>query len=390
MQNKDTLADTTTSKQSFNHNQLPLVVGVDLGGTQIRTAVLRGPTLLSRVSLMTGKNPSPGRIIPRVYTAIQEALGKAGTTIEQIAGIGIAAPGPLDSKTGVIFTPPNMAGWDHVPLRDIFTEHFHIPIFVENDANSGGLAEHMFGAGRGCNNLVYLTISTGIGGGVIIDGKLLEGVSGTAGEVGHMTIDWHGERCPCGNIGCLEYIASGTSIARKANEAIHAGEGIELLTFARTMLQHSTTVPNPSALPTHGHDPATVELRFPPEETDDTSLGSETGDEQQEEHLHVNARTVALAAESGIPLARAIIQNAAEAIGVGLVNIIHGFNPEMIILGGGVTQMGRMLMEPAQRVVQERAMKVPREAVRIVQAQLGDNVGLVGAGALIYYYQTAP
>src|SRR5256886_9410272 len=195
MQNKDTVADTTLSQQSFNDDQLPLVVGVDLGGTQVRTAVLRGPTLLSRVSLMTGKNPSPGRIITRVYTAIEEALSKAGTTIEQIAGIGIAAPGPLDSKTGVVFTPPNMAGWDHVPLRDLFTEHFHIPIFVENDANAGGLGEHMFGAGRGCNNIVHVTVSTGIGGGVIIDGKLLEGVSGTAGGFGTMTMDWNGLYC---------------------------------------------------------------------------------------------------------------------------------------------------------------------------------------------------
>src|SRR5438270_9628089 len=120
MQNKDTLADTTTSKQNLNHNQLPLVVGVDLGGTQIRTAVLQGSTLLSRVSLMTGKNPSPGRIIPRVYTAIQEALAGARTTIEQVAGIGIAAPGPLDSKTGVVFAPPNMPSWNYVPLRDLF------------------------------------------------------------------------------------------------------------------------------------------------------------------------------------------------------------------------------------------------------------------------------
>ena len=385
MQNKNSLADTTTSKQNLNHDQLPLVVGVDVGGTQIRTAVLQGSTLLSRVSLMTGKNPSPGRIIPRVYTAIQEALAGARTTIEQVAGIGIAAPGPLNNKTGVVFAPPNMPGWNQVPLRDLFTEQFHMPIFVENDANAACLGEHMFGAGVGCANIVYLTISTGIGGGVIIDGKLFEGVSGTAGEIGHMTIDWHGERCPCGNIGCLEYIASGTSIARKANEAIHAGEGIELLTFARTMLQHSTTVPVPSALPTHGHDPATVELRFPPTENEDTRPVSEAGSEQEED-LQVNARTVALAAESGIPVARAIIENAAEAIGVGLVNIIHGFNPEMIILGGGVTQMGPMLMEPALRIVQERAMKVPREAVRIEQAHLGDNVGLIGAGALVYYY----
>lgn len=369
-------------------DQLPLVVGVDLGGTQIRTAVLRGPTLLSRVGLLTGEDPAPDRILPRIFTAIQEALGKAGATLEQVAGIGIAAPGPLDYRTGVIFTPPNLAGWDRVPLRDIFTEQFHIPIFVENDAHTAGLGEYMFGAGRGANNIVYLTISTGIGGGVIIDGEILEGANGTAGELGHMTIDWHGERCNCGNIGCLESIASGTSIARKANEAIQAGEGIELLAFARTMLRHSSTVPDRSALPTQGDDASTVELHSSLfKGHGELKAGGQTGSEQQGESLHVNARTVALAAEAGVPLARAIIQNAAEAIGVGLVNIIHCFNPEIIILGGGVTQMGPMLMEPALRVIQERAMKFPRESVRIVQAQLGADVGLIGAGALIYYHK---
>lgn len=367
------------------NDQLPLVIGVDLGGTQIRTAVLRGPTLLSRVGLLTGEQPTPDRIIPRIFAAVQEALEKAGTTLGQIAGIGLAAPGPMDNKTGVIFAPPNLPGWNHVPLRDIFTEQFHIPVFVENDANTAGLGEYMFGAGRGSSNMVYLTISTGIGGGVIMNGKILEGCNGTAGELGHMTIDWHGERCSCGNIGCLENIASGTSIARKANEAIQAGEGIELLTFARTMLEHSSTVSDRSALPTQGHDPSTVELQsFVFEGHGDPDASVNAG--EQQEHLHVNTRTVALAAEAGVPVARAIIQNAAEALGVGLVNIIHCFNPEIIILGGGVTQMGPMLMEPALRVVQERAMQVPREAVRIVQAQLGENVGLIGAGALIYYH----
>ncbi len=370
MQNKET------------NDRLPLVIGVDLGGTQIRTAVLHGSTLLSRVGILTGENPMPDHIIPRIYSAIDEALHQAGITIQQIAGIGIAAPGPLDYKTGIIYAPPNLPGWDRVPLRDLFTEHYHIPIFVENDANSAGLGEYMFGAGRGCTDIVYMTISTGIGGGVIINGKILAGASGTAAELGHMTIDWHGERCKCGNIGCLEYIASGTSIARRANEAIRSGEGIELLAFARTMLEHSSTVANQSALPTQGHDANTAELDSSPPEQGDM----DTSDQHQQEHLHVNARTVALAAEAGVPVARAIIQTVAEAIGVGLVNIIHCFSPQMIILGGGVTQMGPMLMEPALRVVQERAMKVPRDAVQIVQAQLGENVGLVGAGALIYYH----
>ncbi|MFL5627767.1 MAG: ROK family protein [Ktedonobacteraceae bacterium] len=379
MQNNDTPA--ASMQQSLQANQLPLVVGVDLGGTQIRTAVLRGATLLSRVNLLTGANRQPDNILPRVYRAIQEALDKANVGREQVAGIGVAAPGPLDSATGIIFSPPNLPGWDGIPLRDLLADRFQTAIFVDNDANAAGLGEYMFGAGQGSHYMIYMTISTGIGGGVIIEGKLLRGANGIAGELGHMTIDWQGERCPCGNIGCLEYNASGTNIARKANEAIQAGEGSELLTFARTMLQHSTTVADQRALPTQGVDPSTVELHMADIEEEDTRAGSM---QQGEETLRVNARTVALAAEAGIPLARAIIEHAAEALGAGFVNIIHCFNPDMIIVGGGVTQMGPMLMEPALRIVQERAMKRPREAVRIVQAQLGANVGLIGAGALVY------
>jgi len=355
---------------------LPLVIGVDLGGTQIRTAVLRGAELLSRVALLTGEDTAPERVIPRIFNAIQQALGQAQTTLDRVAGIGIAAPGLLDNRTGTIYDPPNIPGWDRVPLRDIFEKYFSpadqggdtsqkIPIFVENDANAAGLGEYMFGAGRGCRNMVYLTISTGIGGGVIVDGKIMEGVSGIAGELGHMTIDLHGGRCKCGNYGCLEYLASGTAIARYANEAIAAGQGAELLEFARVLQQHSGS-PRP-----------------PVDEAIEHEYTTHAGDI---ESVHMTASIVSQAAQAGIPLARAIITNAAAAIGVGLVNIIHIFNPEMIILGGGVTQMGPMLMEPALRIVQERAMKMPRDAARILVAESGANVGLVGAGALVYYY----
>ncbi|HLX41719.1 MAG TPA: ROK family protein, partial [Ktedonobacteraceae bacterium] len=355
---------------------------------------LRGPTLLSRVGMLTGTNPAPERILPLIFKAVEQALTEAHVGLDAIAGIGIAAPGPLDHRTGIVFEPPNMPGWNRVPLRDLFAERFHVPVYVENDANTCCLGEYMFGAGRSYNMVVYMTISTGIGGGVMINGEIMEGASGIAAELGHMTIDRHGERCNCGNIGCLEYIASGTAIARHANKVIHAGEGAELLNFARTMLQHSDTVTNQSALPTtpgYGYEGETVELRFPPSpnSTPDQSQDlqeTQKTQEMQEDELIVNARTVALAAEAGVPVARAIIQNAAEALGIGLVNVIHIFNPDVIILGGGVTQMGPMLLEPALHVVQERAMKVPREAVHIVLAQLGHNVGLVGAGALIYYY----
>ncbi|HZU67523.1 MAG TPA: ROK family protein [Ktedonobacteraceae bacterium] len=358
--------------QIAGSQNLPLVLAVDLGGTQMRTAVLQGARLLSRVGLLTGANRTPESVIPRLHNAIQQALDEAHVSLDQVAGIGIATPGPLDNRTGIIYSPPNMPGWDNVPLRDLFNERYKVATYVENDANAAALGEFLFGAGRGYKNIVYLTISTGIGGGIIIDGRLIEGASGTAGELGHMSIDWRGVPCSCGSTGCLEAMASGTAIARRANEAIAAGEGVELLAFASTMLEHPDTVPDPAALPT--------------QESSTLPLNEQEEFDAAGEALRVNSRTVARAAEAGVPLAREIITNAAEALGAGLVNIIHIFNPEMVILGGGVTQMGRMLMEPALRIVQERAMKAPREAVQISLAQLGTNVGLIGAGGLIYYY----
>ncbi len=357
-------------KTMSNQQNLPLVVGVDLGGTHIRAAVLQGSRLHSRVSLLTGENPTPDRVLPRAYGAIQQALDEADLTLDQIAGIGVSTPGPLNNRTGVIYSPPNLPGWANVPLRDLIQQHFRAPVLVENDAHAAGLGEYMFGAGQGSRYMVYLTVSTGIGGGVIIDGKILEGANGTAGELGHMTIDWNGGRCNCGNTGCLEYLASGTAIARYANEAIDAGQGADLLAFASTMLEHIASVPDQEALPSH-------DLNTKPLEEYE-ELGGVA------EPLRVNAYTVARAAEAGIPLARDIITRVAEALGIGLVNIIHIYNPELIILGGGVMQMGRMLLEPALRIVQERAMKAPRDSVRIVLAQLTRNAGLVGAGALIY------
>jgi glucokinase len=241
-------------------------------------------------------------------------------------------------------------------LYTIFSEHFKTPIFVENDANAAGLAECMFGAGRGSSEVVYLTISTGIGGGIIANGKIVEGIIGTGGELGHMTIDLHGERCNCGNIGCLESIASGTAIARRAKELIAMGKADELLSFALT---------HPSQ--------------------DDGANTSVDSAHAAKSAIHLNARTVAQAAQAGISSARQIIAAAAEGLGVGLVNIIHIFNPEIIILGGGVMDMGDLLLEPVRHIIQKRAMKIPREATCIVQARLGSNAGLVGAGALIYY-----
>ena len=339
-------------------NRLPLVVGVDLGGTQIRTAVLRGPRLLSRLSMLTGDDSSPQNVIPRMISAVHQVLADAQVSIADTAGIGIGAPGPLNGRTGIVFSPPNLLNWENVPLRDIFAREFAVPIFVENDADVAALGEYMFGAGRGTQEMVYLTISTGIGGGIISNGQLVVGASGMAGELGHMSVDMHGPLCNCGSVGCLEVIASGTAIARRASELIEQGKGESLRSY---ILAHQSS--NQEA------DTPTDRARA------------------LQDHVRVNAQIVAQAAEAGIPEANEVIASAARALGFGLINIIHIFNPERIILGGGVVQMGSLLLEPAQRLVDKHTMLMPRTAVDIVEAQLGSDVGLVGAGALLYYHR---
>jgi glucokinase len=348
------MPENQVTTRTIDTADLPLVVGVDLGGTQLRVAVLQGAALLSRVGLLTGEGATPERLIPRICDAIREALKEAGVPLEKVAGIGVGAPGPLNNQTGVIYSPPNLPGWENVPIRDILKEQFPVPIFIENDAHCAALGEYMFGAGQGSEDMVYMTVSTGIGGGVITKGRLLEGAGSTAGELGHMTIDMHGPRCNCGNTGCLEAIASGTAIARRANEAIAAGQGAELLAFARSLDEDAARQLHLAAAP--------------------------------ESIERVNARTVGEAARAGVGLAREILAAAAEGLGVGLVNVIHIFNPRKIILGGGVMQMSDLVLPPALAIVEQRAMKAPRSIVSIEMAQLGANVGLVGAGTLIYYH----
>ena len=346
------------------------VIGVDLGGTQIRVAVLEGNRLLSRIGLLTGINSTPENIIPRVYNTMQQALKEVKMGFDQIEGIGIGVPGLVNSSTGIVFEMPNLLGWNNFLLRDILEKDYHIetPIYIENDANAAALGEYLFGAGRGCNFMVYLTISTGLGGAVIMNGQAMRGASGTAMEIGHMTLQDFGERCNCGNIGCLESVVSGTAIDRHAHKAIASGQGAELLNFARSLLTYNATESNGLA----------------------SLFKNPTVHEQEEgngadELQYIDAHIVALAAEAGVPEARVVINKAAEALGIGLVNIIYIFNPERIILGGGVSQIGHMLLDPALRIVQDRVLKVPRETVYILKAQLDADVGLIGAGALVLY-----
>jgi glucokinase len=313
-----------------------LVAGVDLGGTNVRTCIARADgAILARARTPTPADDGPAVVVERIVAGVRELAQTAGVAVRQLAGVGVGAPGPLDMRSGIVFSPPNLAGWHDVPLAALLRDALGVPVHIGNDANLAAVGERAFGAGRGIDNLVYMTVSTGIGGGVIVAGKLFVGSSGTAAEIGHMTVDLHGPRCKCGNIGCLEAIAAGPAIARSGREAARGAPESRLLALAGGTADRVTT-----------------------------SL-------------------VVQAAREGDAVAQAVFERAAEAIGVGCVNLVNLFNPRRIIIGGGVSQAGELLFAPVRRVVAERALPSPRDACTIVGAGLGDDCGLYGAVALV-------
>jgi len=272
-------------------------------------------------------------VIERIKEAIREALGQH---LEEIQAIGIASAGPLDPWDGVIIKAPNLPGWDQVPLRAIIEEEFGLPTYLGNDANLAALAEQHFGAGKGTKDLIYITHSTGIGGGIIVDGRMLLGSKGLGAEVGHIILDRDGPHCGCSSMGCLEAMAAGPAIARNAVQAIEAGR--------------ETIIPD----------------------LVDGDLS------------RISAREVNEAAQQGDALGIELIRQAGELLGIGLVSLMHLFNPEIIVIGGGVSKAGDLLFEPAREMVRARCMAEDYwRDTPIVPAALGDDVGLMGAIALV-------
>ena len=313
------------------------VLAIDVGGTKIRIAIISGKgKIIAKEQRLTLADEGLEAVTGRIISGIDRLLRLKNLAPSQLHSIGIAAAGAIDSEKGLITSSPNLPGWCDVPLRDIVKSKYGVDTFLINDASAAALGEHEFGAGRGVNNLIYLTVGTGIGGGIIIDGKLYLGPSGSAGEIGHMTIDVNGQRCSCGNTGCLETLASGTAMAKEAIKRIKQGEKSSLTEIVGGKIENIT------------------------------------------------ADTVEVAARGGDSLASEVISEAATYLGVGMVNLVNIFNPEMVIVGGGVAKMGDLLLNPARQVVQERAFQLPAQAVRIVQAQLGDDSGLLGAAAFAF------
>ncbi|HWL69478.1 MAG TPA: ROK family protein [Geminicoccus sp.] len=309
----------------------PLVIAVDLGGTSLRAALATPDGQLGRITkIRTDARGGPDKVVAQIAGLVARVRAEAGDT--PVQGIGLSSPGPLDPFTGTVFTLPTFQGWQDVPLRALVAERTGLPVTLENDAASAAIGEWRFGAGKGVDSLVYVTVSTGLGGGVIVDGRLLHGRMGMAGHIGHMTLDPDGPRCGCGNPGCWEALASGTGLARIARERLAEG--------AASSLQDIAGRP-------------------------------------------VSAEDVVAAARAGDPLGVALIADEARWLGIGIVSLLHLFSPERVILGGGVSNALDLMSDIIAREIQARAM-APFRSVPFMAASLGGNAGLAGAAALAF------
>lgn len=307
---------------------MPGAIAVDFGGTNIRAAYFAAnePPADVQRKVPTGASDGPDIVVRRLIETIEGVL--PGDM--RCPRIGIGAPGPLDPRRGIILDAPNLPGWINIPLRQRMESHFGCPVALGNDGNLAALAEWRYGAGRGSENVLYLTWGTGIGGGVIADGHLLLGYRGLAAEVGHMQVDPQGDRCGCGQIGHLEAIAAGPAIARSARARIESGE------------------------------PSTLATRPGVESIGGTDVGR--------------------AALAGDALALSVLETAARAIGRHLASLAHAFNPEIIVVGGGVSELGRIVLEPMESALREHVMhRAYLDGLRFAPAELGDEAGLIGA-----------
>jgi glucokinase len=287
--------------------------------------------VLKKVQYRTDISKGGLALFERLVSNLKDLVQENFKESNQLIGIGIGVAGPIDMKKGLIMEPPNLPGLKGFPLRDFFREKISSPIAIENDANAFTLGEGWVGAAKGCKHYCGITLGTGVGGGIVVAGKILHGVEGMAGEVGHMVINPKGPLCGCGGRGCLEVYASGTGIRRMALEAIEKGKGKGILKWSG-------------------------------------------GDPQQ-----MTSENIFEAAQSGNVTAKRIFNEMGKYLGLGLVNLIHLFNPEKIVIGGKVSRAWDYFIGSVMEVVQERSMKGPREKLQIVKAECGDDAGMLGA-----------
>ena len=304
------------------------IIAVDLGGTQIRAARCDHKLkLLQRENTLTRADEGLRPTLARIREYIRKVMPASK---DDILGIGISSPGPLNPNSGVIIAPPNLRGWRNVPLAEIIQTEFGLPVYIGNDGNVAALAEASSGAAQGCRHVVYITISTGIGGGVICDGRLLLGQEGLAAEVGHIPLI-----AASGKVSSLELEAAGPAIARQVKQRIQEGE---------------------------------------------TSLVTELA---QGDLCRIEAKTVSQAAAQGDRVASEQMTYAGRMLGLGIVTMLHLFNPQIVVLGGGVAKSGDLLFRPMRQAISDHALdKAYTAQLTVTEAALGDDVALIGAAAL--------
>ncbi|WP_244833993.1 ROK family protein [Clostridium sp. BJN0001] len=305
------------------------VIGIDLGGTKISTALsdLNGE-IVSQTTVPTKADEGEIPVLNRIINSVSSVIEDSSADLSEIKAIGIGSPGPLDAEKGVIIYTPNLPFKDF-NLVEPLKKKFNLPVFLDNDANVATIGEYMFGAGKGSKDVIFFTISTGVGGGAILNGKIYRGHTSNALEIGHMTIEQNGPRCNCGNIGCVEALASGTAIAKRAKEAL--------------------------------------------ESKAETSL---------RQYEKVTSAEVFEEAKKGDTIAKDIISSALNYLGIAVANAVTIFDPEVVIMGGGVTKAGDIVFDTVRKVVDKRCFKSMASSVKIVPAGLGQDAGVIGAVAL--------
>ena len=276
---------------------------------------------------------SSDNILNRIKKLINECFTFAKANELEIVSIGMGCPGLIDSTNGIVRFSPNLPSWNNVEIGKIMSEEFNIPVFIDNDVRVATLGEYNFGAGKGYKNILCITVGTGVGGGIILNGELQRGLTQSMGEIGHITLKKDGPLCGCGNYGCLEALASSTAIIRETKEVLKQGK-------------------------------------------------SEIMSNMVEQGSQINAYLVTQAAKQGDPEAQRIMNETGEWVGIGLSTVINLLNPEIIIIGGGVSLAGDVLFNPIKETINKRALKIPGSFVKVVPAQLGDSAGMIGASTL--------
>jgi glucokinase len=310
-------------------------IGVDVGGTKVAAGLVNSLGEITHQARVPMVATDAVAGLKAVISAIDTVRANADSKVTgSISGIGICAPGPLDPRTGVVVNPPNLPAWRNFPLAAEITKAYQLPVRVDNDGNAAALAEALWGVGRGYRNIFYATIGTGIGTGIVFDGRIYHGRTGAAAEGGHVTIDYRGPRCKCGKLGCIEILASGTAIARRASEKIAAGRHSAILDAAGGPLEKIT------------------------------------------------GETVGKAYLDGDPLAKELLQETAMFLTVWLGTIVDLLEPDVMIVGGGVAAMLQPFFQQIHDELPKWCVNSHSQDIPLVSAYYGADAGIAGGAAL--------